>query len=350
MSSPEISQELEGLIIRRLAETANRNKVIEELCLERGMVWGEAGQIVDHLIRFHHLEIVRQQSPFLVLAAFSIFLGGVFLVAWNLLGLYNYFWPYFDPNTPDAVGLYLFYSDIFQTLLYFPRALPLFVTGLAMIVGSYFGMKDVWTSFFEWLDQGGSLSFAEFADYFKRLPVAGETPRDEAQPPCNSEETSSVEDFIPKDEVLEYIFDHLEQGQNEAEVVEELWLKFGLIRVVGRRLMRRVLSIRGTRPSGKATMTFVLVALAAFFAGLVWVFQFVFLLSEYLAGIPRQVVDAWQLILRLGDIGRYIETFPVLFGLFSLGVVFLGASFYTLKDLWAMVFLLMRKQGVYRND
>jgi hypothetical protein len=90
-------------------------------------------------------------------------------------------------------------------------------------------------------------------------------------------------------------------------------------------------------------MEMVLFTLAVFFTGLVWVFQFIFLLSRYLAGIPRQVNNAWHLILLLSDIARYIERFPGLFGLFALGLVFLAGGYYGLKDFWASIFLLKRK-------
>jgi hypothetical protein len=149
----ETFPELEDFVIRRLAETANRNKVIEESCLKYCLHWGDATQIVDALIQSNHLDLIRRQSPYLILVALSIFVGGVFLVAWNLLGISNYFWPFFDPNTPDSVGLYLFYSDAFQILFAMSYATPLVITGLAMIAGSYFGMKDVWFSVFAWLDQ-----------------------------------------------------------------------------------------------------------------------------------------------------------------------------------------------------
>jgi hypothetical protein len=342
MSSVEISPELEDLIIRRLAETANRNKVIEELCLERGMAWGDAGQIVDHLIKFHNLEITRQQSPYLILAALSIFIGGILLVAWNLLGISNYFWPYFDPNTPDAMGLYLLYSDAFQTLLYFPHALPLFITGLAMIAGSYFGMKDIWASFFEWLDQQRTFSFSASIKQVVLSTVLEENQGPNKQA-YDSAETPTDADFVPNKDALDYILDHLEKGRNEAELVEELWFKFGINKPQGYQMVRQVLSAQGRDGSGKTSMKLILFALAVFFTGLVWVFQFIFLLTEYLSGISRPLENAWHLILWLNDIGRYIEHFPGLFGLFILGLVFLVGGFYELKVLWALIFLLKRK-------
>src|SRR5512133_1780934 len=109
----EISPELEAQIIRRLAEAADRNKVVEELCIERGLHWTDADAIVENLLQTHRWDITRRQSPFLVPLSFVIFISGVLLIAWNLVGVYNYFWPYFDPNTPDALSFYLLYSDAF---------------------------------------------------------------------------------------------------------------------------------------------------------------------------------------------------------------------------------------------
>ena len=342
MSSPEISSELESLIIRRLAETANRNKVIEELCLERGFHWQDADQMVDALIRSHHLDITRRQSPFLALAALSIFIGGVFLVAWNLLGIYNYLWPYFDPDTPDAFGLYLLSSDIFQTLVYFPGTLPLFVTGLAMIAGSSFGMKDVWLSFFEWLDQQRKFSFSVCNNQSSPFTVLKEITGQQFQASA-SVNAPIYADIVPNEAAQDYILDHLEDGRNEVELAEDLWFKFGINKPQGLQLIRHVLSARGIDLSGKTSVKLVLLALAVFFTGLVWVFQFIFLLSGYLAGISRPFENAWHLILWLSDIARYIERFPILFGLFALGLVFLAGGFYGLKDVWSSIFLLKRK-------
>jgi hypothetical protein len=345
MSAPEIPPELEDLIIRRLAETANRNKVIEELCLEHGLYWSDADQIVDHLIQFHNLDITRRQSPLLALAALAIFIGGVLLVAWNLLGISNYFWPYFDPNTPDAVGLYLFYSDAFQTLLYFPHALPLFITGLAMIAGSYFGMKEVWASLFEWFDQQRMFSYPAS----KRQQVAHPTVSEDGlrrEPQAHDDvEASTESDFVPNEAVLDYISDHLEKGQNDAQVVEELWFKFGINKPQGYQLVHQILTAHGIGFSAKTSAELVLFSTAIFFTGLVWVFQFIFLLAGYLAGIPRPLENAWHLILWLSDIARYIERFPGLFGLFALGLVFLVGGFYGLKDFWPSIFLLNRKSS-----
>lgn len=337
MSLPEISPNLENLIIRRLAETANRNKVIEELCLKHGIHWQDAGQIVDGLIQTHGLDIVRRQSPFLLLLALNIFIDGVLLVAWNLLGVLNYIWPYFDPNTPDAAGLYWFYMDTFQVMLNFPYATPLFITGLAMIAGSYFGMKDIWASFFDWLDQRRM-----FSD-----PVADEsTILEENLIPKSQSDTfpgdSSESGFIPNEDALEYIIDHAPK-ESEAQVVEELWFKFGINKSQGYQLVRQVLVRQGTEFSAETSMTLALLAVAALFTGLVWVFQFIFLLSHYLDAHPRPILNLWYLLLRFRDVAQYVEHFPFVFGLFSLGVILLAGSFYGLKDIWPSVFLWKRK-------
>lgn len=341
MSSPGISQELEDHILRRLVETANRNKVIEELCLEHGMIWSDASEIVDHLIKFRSLEITHRQSPLLVLAALSIFIGGILLVAWNLLGVYNYLWPYLDPGTPDALGLYLLSSDVFQTLLYYPPALPLFITGLAMIVGSSFGMKDVWTSFFEWLDQRQTVAFPASGGPVDPSTVSEVGLRQSPQAD-DLVEAPTKTDYVPNQAAQVYILDHSEAGRNEIELAEDLWFKFGLNKPQGLQLVRQVLSSRGIDLSGKTSIKFVLFALAIFFTGLVWVFQFIILLSRYLAGISRPLENAWHLILWLSDIARCIEQFPGLFGLFALGLVFLVGGFYGLKDVWLSIFLFKR--------
>ncbi len=339
MPAPEISPELEDLIVRRLAETANRNKVIEELCLERGFHWQVADEIVEELIQTHQLDLTRRQSPFLVLLALSIFVGGVMLVAWNLLGIYHYLWPYLDPQTPDALGLYFLYSDTFQVFLNMSFVTPLFITGLALIVGSCLGMQEVWAACFEWFDQQRAFSFSA---------LVSQSPRTERHPDNNSKAGLEYEalleaDSVPSREILDYVFDHLEQGRNQAEVVEALWFKFGMLQPEGERLVRQVRLASGEKFSEKHTAALVMAALAAFCAGLAWVFQFIFLLADYLAGIQRPLANSWDLILWLSEIARYIERFPGLFAFFLLGLAFLGGGVYGLRGLWPLIYLLKRK-------
>jgi len=144
MPSPEISPELEDLVIRRLAETANRDKVIKELCAERGMLWSDASQMVDDLIRAHELDISWRQSPLLMLIVLFLFVGGIFLIGLSL-GLFGYLVP------DNFLAPIVLISAWFHVNPFF--SLSTFITGLAMIAGSYLGMRNVWASFFECLDQ-----------------------------------------------------------------------------------------------------------------------------------------------------------------------------------------------------
>jgi hypothetical protein len=326
----EISRELEELLLRRLAETADRNQVIGELSLAAGLHWQEAEAIVDHLIQFHQLELTRRQGPLLVLVAVSLFIGGVILMAWNLLGVYNYLWPYLDPQTPDVLGLYFFYSDLFQTLLFYPQAVPLFLTGLAMLAGSYFGMKEVWASFFDFIEQPRSFS----------LPP----PTRRSRPAADFSENPGSSDFTPSEEALAYLLKRLPEAKSESQLVEELWLKFGVDPDHALGLVRQVLAALGTRLLSRPSVPRILLSLAAVFTGLVWVLQYLFLMSKYLAAHPRPIVNQWQLILRLGDLARGVEQSPVLFGWFALGLVLLAGGLLQMKDLWLSLLLFKQKQ------
>lgn len=327
----EISPEMEARILDRLAETANRNKVIEEICLEQGWHWQTAEAAVDHLIQFHQLELTRRQSPSLLLAALSIFSGGVILVAWNFLGVLNYAWPYLDPKTPDELGLYLFYSDLFQNLLFYPQALPLFITGLAMMVGSTLGLKEVWASFFDFLEQERQSSLrgwlqrawqAAQADPARNLPVAV--------------------DFLPSEELLDYLLKRLPAERNEAQLAEELWLKFGLEKTQGAQLVHLVQQASGTGFSARLSLPLLLTALAAVFTGLMWVLQYLWLVSADLAAHPRPLTDQWQFILRLGELGAFVEKEPWGLVWFALGLVLLAGGLYGLKDTWPSIFQIRK--------
>jgi hypothetical protein len=327
----EISPEIENQILQRLAETANRNKVIEEICLEHGWHWQAAEEVVDHLVQFHRLELTRRQSPALLLAALGVFSGGVILVAWNLLGALNYFWPYLDPKTPDELGLYLFYSDLFQSLLFYPQALPLFITGLAMMVGSTLGLKEVWASFFDLLDQERQSSLIGLLQRTWRV----------AQPEPLSESPDEA-DFLPSEKLLNYLVKRLPEEQSEIQLVEELWLKFGLAKSRGAQLVRLVQQASGTGFTAHLTLPLLLTSTAASFTGLMWVVQYLLLVSSHLAAQPRPLTDQWQFILRLGELGAFVEKEPWGLAWFSLGLILLVGGFYGLKDTWPSIFQIQK--------
>jgi hypothetical protein len=160
--------------------------------------------------------------------------------------------------------------------------------------------------------------------------------------PGNFSGDSSKSGFVPNEAALEYILDH-SQKEPEAQLVEELWFKFGINKPQGYQLVRQVLGRQGTEFSTKTSMTFALLTVAARFTGLVWVFQFIFPLSGYLAAHPRPILNLWHLLLRFRDIAQYVERFPFVFGLFSLGLILLAGGLYGLKDIWPSVFLWKRK-------
>ena len=327
----EISPEVEQQVLQRLAETANRNKVIEETCLAYGWHWQTAEELVDHLIQAHRLELARRQSPALLLAAFGVFSGGVVLVAWNLLGVLNYFWPYLDPNIPDELGLYLFYSDLFQNLLFYPQALPLFITGLAMIVGSTLGLKEVWASYFDFLDQA------------RRSSLSGLIRRAwQADQPEPLSESSAEVDFLPDEELLKYLLKRLPEEQSENQLVEELWLKFGLTRPQGAQLVHLVQQANGTGFTAQLTLPLLLTSTAAIFSGSIWVIQYLLLVSSHLAAQPRALTDQWQFLLRLGELGAIVEKEPWGLAWFALGLILLVGGFYGLKDTWLAIFQIQK--------
>lgn len=320
---PELSTAEENYLLNRLASTANRNKVIEETCLQYGWHWQEAEAVIDHLTQAHHLDLTRRQSPALFLGALSIFSGGVCLVAWNFLGLFNYLRPYFDPHTPDELGLYWFYSDLFQGLLFAPEALPLFISGLAMIVGSYLGMKDLWASFFNLFETDQHPSLPEL---LQNLQTAFQL-QAETQP-------QTLPDFIPNEDQLAYLLKRLPEERRSAQLVEELWLKFGLPQPQGEHFVRLVLEARGQSPATRFSLPVALASLAASVTGLIWISQYLLLIGRELAAQPRLIENQWHFILRLADLAETVERYPAGLLWFTLGLLLLAVGGYGLKDTW----------------
>lgn len=136
---------LRQLVIRRLANHVRASDVSQEICEKTGLAWGEAESFVREVAAMEEKTIRRRRSPALFGLGAAIFLGGLGLVAITVSTVVNVI-TYYHTTQPEiwgAVNILLFVVN--QS----PMALWLGALGLAMIMGSLIGMRDVWV---DWLE------------------------------------------------------------------------------------------------------------------------------------------------------------------------------------------------------
>jgi hypothetical protein len=333
-------------IARRLAETANRQKVIEEVCIEHNLIWEDARRLVDEALETHYLEITRQQSPVLTLLALISFSSGVALTAWHLLGVLSFFAAVFDPRAPELLSIFRLYSGVFQTLTNLPQAITLFITGLAMITGSTLGMKDVWRGIFDAWDHRHE-PIGE--DIPLRAPVLQAPVFPAPAQPDSPQRGHTLDGWsTPKSELPEALAMVLENLKSEADapqIVETLEKKYDLTHQEAYAYIRKALRILQAEKEQPTSPAWMFLALAALVTGGMWIFQFFLTVSAYLSTLPPAIEDVfWGTLQRTAQIGDYIQLFPVPFVFFVLGLALLAGAYYALKTRWLSMFAWYQKQ------
>lgn len=307
-------------IARRLAETANREQVIEELCLQYGLHWQDAESIVAQAETDYQYKITRQQTPILLLIAFATFSAGVLLISWNLLGVLFGFASLVSPSPVSVINLFGFYADWTAALLDFSQSGNLFILGLAMTLGSQLGMKSVWLS---WLES-------------QQERIEPELP---AQPPTHGVEVT--------DKMLRYVVRQLERGESEADVVTALQARSGISAEEGLALVQEIVRSRGDVALTPVSPAIFFSGLAAFLSGAVLVVQNVMLLFAFLRANPREIRHSWDLLLRIRDVTLYIDAHPVLALWFVFGVVCFVGGYFLLRLALFPALLRFRKPHRY---
>lgn len=290
-------------IAKRLAVTADRSQVIEELCTQYGLYWQDAEALVAQAEAEYQSLITRQQAPVLVLVALFTFMIGVLLVAWNLLGVISGFASLISPNLIGALNLLGLYSEIIATLLNFSYSGSLFIVGLGMMFGSQWGMRDIWAS---WLE-------------------TWQIEADELHP---SPATHQVE---VKEKNIDFIERQLMRGVDESTLVGSLQARTGMGADEALELVHIVMRAKGEFAVGPISPAAFLAALASFIFGAVLFIQNIFLLNVYLRANPRPVQNSLGILLRIIDIRNYIEAHPGLGLWFVLGVVALVVGYFSLR-------------------
>jgi hypothetical protein len=315
-------------IARRLAETADREQVIEELCLLQNIDWATAATTVEAAETQFAPEITRRQTPLLVLLALAIYIGGVALAAWQLLGLVAVASAMLNPRAESFWEIYNLSFGFFDVLTNFWGILLAFVTGLAMALGSYFGMKDVYSAWLEVVEAGEIVPD-------EPVPALAEIPGPPLAP--GAEAIYSADGWVrnhPDDpELIEFITSRLEHSHNQDWVIASLALARGLSWPVAAKLVETVAAASGMEspPEKVYDPPVVFSLLGIFLAGLVISLQYLMVSNIALRAQWLKVHDIYWLTWFIYQVGRYIENAPGPFVLFALGVTLLIGGFLALR-------------------
>jgi hypothetical protein len=137
--------ELTSHVIKRLAGEDDPNEIILELCQLKNWSWPEAEAFMKAVQEAHEPDIVRRQFPLLTILAFGTFVGGIALIGYSVFAVAETW----NALTVLARGSQLSYDPITHLRLILDTSLgPFsgFILGLAMLLGSLLGMRDVWSA------------------------------------------------------------------------------------------------------------------------------------------------------------------------------------------------------------
>jgi len=322
-------------IVRRLAVTADRNQVVEEICLLHNLAWSQAEELVEHALAYHRADITRLQTPILAPLALALFVGGAALSAWQLLGMTVVLSALSNPRAGNFWDVYNLSFGFFDALTSFWGMLAAFVTGLAMMLGSYIGMKDVWLA---WLDA------LETGQPFKQQPAPVPAERSRLETASAMEAVFSAEGWArnnPDDrETVQFILSRFEKTRDRDWVTSALMLSRGLTWQAAEQLVNAVLRANSRLPLHQRAFPpyTVFSVLGLSIAGLVVSLQYFAVTSVALRPAVAQVTDQYTLVRFLYEAGQHIETAPAPFALFLLGLAVFIAGLLSLRVMLPSVY------------
>ncbi len=123
--------ELSEYVVLQLGKHVARNDLIFKLCHVSGMSWEQANAFVRQVEAQQGARIARHQSPLFIIIGVGILIGGIVLTFFSV----TYFVHIYNTGLTGALDVRRDY-----------RAIAGLVTGIAMILGSLFGLWRVFLS------------------------------------------------------------------------------------------------------------------------------------------------------------------------------------------------------------
>ncbi|HEX9332324.1 MAG TPA: hypothetical protein VF896_10570 [Anaerolineales bacterium] len=126
-------QEATDFVIRELGKHRQRNDIIQKLCEEGGMNWGDAEKFMRRVEVENKSAIALKQSPLITVIGMGTIILGLALTLWVAIETIQGYIIFFLSFPVPYLG------NIFY-----------FITGLAMLLGGMWGMWDtiirIWNS------------------------------------------------------------------------------------------------------------------------------------------------------------------------------------------------------------
>lgn len=136
----EDDDKLRAWVVDQLAAKRPKDDVIQAVVKRTRLYWSEAEKLVDEIIRAEAGTIHKKQSPFLVGIALVTFIGGAVLVLGTSVAAYKII-TFYRETQPEMMSMI---NIMLLVLNETPTALWLGATGLAMMMGSIIGLREVW--------------------------------------------------------------------------------------------------------------------------------------------------------------------------------------------------------------
>jgi hypothetical protein len=125
-------EEITAFVVDGLGKHHSRDEIIRRLCERTGMMWPDVEKLVRQIEADHGQDIRARQSPLLIALSVGIFIGGVLLILYCALYFINL--SRFD-TIPNPRGIVYAIGALF--------------TGITMIAGSIFGLRQTIKELFE---------------------------------------------------------------------------------------------------------------------------------------------------------------------------------------------------------
>ncbi len=154
--------ELVASVIKHLSEGDNPDDIILELCNRNGYSWSQAEKLVSEVQTKEGSTIAKRQLPLMYISAFFILAAGIILMGIGLYSIlesiiqheglfppdiYYYMIHGYDKgNFPFTALQPAVYPYIKWIVTFFFSPFSMIFFGFLMILGSLFGMRDIWSN------------------------------------------------------------------------------------------------------------------------------------------------------------------------------------------------------------
>ena len=120
------NEELTNLIIKELSRHKDRKEIVQKVCEQSTLNWGEAETLIQQVATLNKRKIVTGQSPLLIFLSIGTLVLGIGLLAYNV----KFVMDFFQRDTVGQIlGLQSGYYRVGELVM-----------GLGMTIGGFYGM------------------------------------------------------------------------------------------------------------------------------------------------------------------------------------------------------------------